>query len=361
MTQADVGKKRVQLLPDGVFRAAKDGRPHDAPYWKLDKDIAERLIQRVSARANDLHFDYEHQTLHAEENGREAPAAGWFRELEYIPGEGLFAIEPRWTAKAKAYIENEEYRYVSAVFAYDRETGEVTDLYHAALTNDPGLDGMKSIAAMKHFSSSSQPPEDSGITPTQEDSPMNEAMKLLLATLGIEFEEKALEDAAACKALADKANTAIAALKATAAKSDELTTQVAALKSKQADPAKFVPIEVANELREQIAALKSGDEETQITALIETARQQGRLIPAEEDWAKNLAATHGVEALKSNLATRPAIAALVRKGDDSATGKGGDKTTTVPDNDVELTADELAICKNCGIDPAEYRKTKGAK
>ncbi|WP_417656183.1 phage protease [Pseudidiomarina aestuarii] len=358
MTVSDANRKRVQLLPDGIFRA-KDGRPFDAPHWILDQTVADRLIQKVSARANDLHFDYEHQTLNSEKNGKEAPAAGWFRELEYVPGEGLFAIEPRWTTKAKRYIEDEEYRYVSAVFAYDGKTGEVTDLHHAALTNDPGLDGMKSLAAMKHFTPSSQPPESSGIQPQQEDSPMNEALKLLLATLGIEFEDKDLEDAAACKKLSKKANDAIAALKATAADSEDLTTQVAALKSTQVDPAKYVPIEVANELRTEIAALKSGGDEAAVTSLIETARSEGRLLASEVDWAKSLAEKHGFEALKSNIDGRPTIAALTRDGKGNKPGEDG-KNTTKPDQDVELTADELAICKNCGVDPDDYRKVKGA-
>jgi len=357
---ADSGKQRVQLLPDGEFRA-KDGRPFDAPHWLLNQDVADRLISKVSARANDLHFDYEHQTLNSEANGKEAPAAGWFRELEYVPGEGLFALEPDWTPKAKTYIDNKEYRYVSAVFAYDKETGEVTDLYHAALTNDPGLDGMKSLAAMKHFTPSSQQPESSGIQPQQEDSPMNEAMKLLLTTLGIKFEDKDLDDKAACKKLADKANEAIAALTAKAQASDELTTEVTALKQQQVDPAKYVPIEVATELREQIAALKSGGDEAAITALIDTARSEGRLLASEQEWAKQLAEKHGVDALKSNLESRPSVAALTRDNKDEASGKNG-KTVTKPDGEeTELTADELAICKACNIDAEDYKKQRGVQ
>ena len=360
ITLADSGKQRVQLLPDGQFRA-KDGRPVDAPYWLMSQDIADRLISKLATRANDLHFDYEHQTLNSEANGKEAPAAGWFRELEYVPGEGLFAIEPRWTPKAKAYIDNEEYRYVSAVFAYDKETGEVTDLYHAALTNDPGLDGMKSLAAMKHFSPSSKQPESSGIQPQQEDSPMNEAMKLLLTTLGIKFEDKDLDDKAACKTLADKAKDAIAALTAKAQASDELTTEVAALKQQQVDPAKYVPIEVADELRTQVAALKSGGDEAAITALIDDARSDGRLLASEQEWAKQLAEKHGVEALKSNLESRPAVAALTRNSKDKSSDKDG-KTVTKPDGEeTELTADEMAICKACNIAPEDYKKQRGGQ
>ena len=67
-----------QLLPDGEFNAI-DGRPHDVPSgkWKMNAEIAARLIQRAQLRANDLVIDYEHQTLKTEENGKPAPAAGW--------------------------------------------------------------------------------------------------------------------------------------------------------------------------------------------------------------------------------------------------------------------------------------------
>nr|WP_324761566.1 phage protease [Pasteurella multocida] len=54
--------------------------------------------------------------------------------------QGIFA-DVRWTDKAAEYIKNGEYRYISAVFAYDTE-GYVRKIFHAALTNTPALDGM---------------------------------------------------------------------------------------------------------------------------------------------------------------------------------------------------------------------------
>ncbi|WP_051298708.1 phage protease [Marinobacterium litorale] len=138
-----------QLLPSGHFRAV-DGRPYDVPggMWFLNREGAEKLIQDVQARVNDLVVDYEHQTLLSEENGKPAPAAGWFKEIEWREGSGLW-IKPTWTPRAKGYIQNGEYRYLSAVFPYDKKTGVPVSLHSAALVNKPGLDGLTAVASLK--------------------------------------------------------------------------------------------------------------------------------------------------------------------------------------------------------------------
>src|SRR5258708_27555760 len=82
------GLKEIQLLPAGEFRAI-DGRPAEVQAWKLDRATAERLIAEFNAKKNDLVIDYEHQTLHAEDNGKPAPAAGWIKALEWREGKGL--------------------------------------------------------------------------------------------------------------------------------------------------------------------------------------------------------------------------------------------------------------------------------
>jgi phage I-like protein len=93
--------------------------------------------------------DYEHQTLLAAQNGHPAPAAGWFSKLEWRES-GLFAIDVEWTERATQMIEGGEYKYISPVFAYDKKTGKVLRLLHAALTNNPALDGMDAVAASQY-------------------------------------------------------------------------------------------------------------------------------------------------------------------------------------------------------------------
>jgi phage I-like protein len=80
-----------------------------------------------------------------------------------------------------------EYRFISPVFAYDGKIGEVERIRMAALTNGPGLDGMKAAAL-----SSALARLDS---PTKEGTQM-ELLQKLLATVGLP--EGKTEDEALC-------------------------------------------------------------------------------------------------------------------------------------------------------------------
>lgn len=141
----------IQLFPAGAFKA-RDGRPKDvrAGHWYIDGQVAARLIAKAAALATDLVIDYEHQTLNSSENGQPAPAAAWFKggALEWREGLGLFATQVDWTKNAASMIAGKEYRYLSPVFSYDRQSGEVLELHHVGLTNFPALDGMNSLPAL---------------------------------------------------------------------------------------------------------------------------------------------------------------------------------------------------------------------
>lgn len=82
----------------------------------MTREIAERLIAAADARDTPYVLDYEHQTLRAAKNGLPAPAAAFFKKLEWRDGEGLFAIDVEWTAAAAAMVEAKEYRFISPYF-----------------------------------------------------------------------------------------------------------------------------------------------------------------------------------------------------------------------------------------------------
>lgn len=133
-----------RILPAGVFRS-NDGRPATLPGWRMDAQIAGQLMAAIHAQANDLVIDYEHQSTQAPSNGQPAPAAGWFKRLEWREGDGLYVTDARWTEKARTMIEAGEYRYLSPVFAFDPNTGAVTRLVSVALTNTPALNGLADL------------------------------------------------------------------------------------------------------------------------------------------------------------------------------------------------------------------------
>jgi len=141
-------EKTIQLMPAGLFRA-NDGRPAGLPGWTLTASSAGAIINAATVQTNDFVIDYEHQGMYASKNGLPAPAAGWFKRLEWRDGEGLFAVDVRWTARAQEMIAAREYRYISPIFSFDPKTGVVTRLFSAAITNTPALDGLTDIAAAK--------------------------------------------------------------------------------------------------------------------------------------------------------------------------------------------------------------------
>ena len=137
-----------RLIPAGRFRA-NDGRPSGISGWLMDGESARRIIAALAAQKNDMLIDYEHQSLRTQETGKPAPAAGWFKRLEWREGDGLYVTDARWTRNAAAMLTAQEYRYISPVFHFDDVTGRVLSILGAAVTNTPGLDGLTDLAALK--------------------------------------------------------------------------------------------------------------------------------------------------------------------------------------------------------------------
>lgn len=339
------GDTSVQLLPDGLFKAT-DGRPFDVPtgQWLMNDAAWQSIQAAAKAKVNDFHFDYEHQTLNAEKNGQPAPAAGWFKgsSLSYVPGQGLFANPVEWTPKASAHIAAKEYRYISAVFSYSKTTGQVLELLHVALTNNPALDGMRAIAALK----SSYPGN-----PTNGDNTMNEELLRLLAALGISVEGVNLEDAAALKALIDKA---IAAIKANTDSATAAATEIAALKAKSTgiDISEFVPVAAFNELQVQVAALSKQAGTNAVAELLE--KEKAKIYgKSDREWLETVGKEKGVAALKAMLNDRVAIAALTTT----------QTTTTTTDLDKDkglaaLTAEDKEVADLLGISHKDFAASK---
>lgn len=321
----------VQLLPAGLFRAADgSGRPEGVPGWKIDAEIAGRIIAAAAARSAKFVIDYEHQTFLAEKNGQPAPAAGWFdgRGLEWREGVGLFATQVEWTERARNMIADREYRYLSPTFTWDDETGDVRMLVNAGLTNNPGLDGMAAVALSALFHS------------PEEEHPVNETLKKLLAALGLTdtaSEADALAGVAALKARADQHTAELATLRAATPKTPAAP-----------DPARFVPVEAVQQMQGQLAALTAKLDNRERDALIEAGIADGRLNPALQDWAKG----QSVASLTAFLASAQPIAALagMQTGGKQPTGGQAQK----------LTEGELAVCRAMGISADDFLKSKGA-
>jgi hypothetical protein len=118
----------ILVIPAGHF-SGRDGR---GPYTL---DDPAKLLETTAASdmTAGLPLDFDHAT----DFGGPAPAAGWMRQFEIRDGAICARIE--WTAKGRQAIASKEYRYVSPVFSFDEETGEILSLVRAGLTNAPNL------------------------------------------------------------------------------------------------------------------------------------------------------------------------------------------------------------------------------
>lgn len=327
-----------QLLPAGHF-SAPDGRPQDVPggQWFLDEQTARDLIELTATFKSGRVIDYEHQTLNAEKNGQPAPAAGRMYASDMQWREDGLWIKPRLTPRAKQYIDDKEYLFLSAVFPYDAATGKPLFIHSAALTNDPGLDGLQPFASLK-----------AGGLHHQETT-MDPILKAMLEMLGITVEDGAEPDQAVCTA-------ALTALINRAATSDTLATEVAALKAAAPaattttpDPTRYVPIEVVTDLQTRLATLSAETQTGELSTLIATAKADGRLLPSMESWANELG-KKDIAALKAYLDKAAPIAALKSTQTHN--------TPPPPPADNELTAEDMAVLKASGLSKEEFLKSK---
>jgi phage I-like protein len=293
----------IQLTPAGpVFRADDgSGRPADAPAWRIDRSIAQRLRERLSARTNPLVIDYDHQTLLAQKNGRLAPAAGWFKNVEWREGEGLFATDVQWTTSAAAMIAAGEYRFISPVFDYQPGSGVLMNIRMAALTNDPGLDGMKAVAlsaALARSEDRVQKTED-GRQKTDElpgAARPHTVLSSVLCPLSSEFDpqpkgaEMELKTLLAALALPDdkteaEALAALAALKAEAESVEAKYAELAAKKA-EADPGAALIKAEYERASARLTALEKEREDERVAAAVCAALSARKIAPANKEWAE---------------------------------------------------------------------------
>lgn len=122
----------VQLLPAGPQINGIDGRR-----WVFDQAAVDQVLAAFARRNRSLVIDWEHSSQVRAEKGLEAPAAGWIMRLEARAGELWGQVE--WTPRGAGQIARREYRFLSPVFLFDKNTGRIQELIGAGLTNAPNL------------------------------------------------------------------------------------------------------------------------------------------------------------------------------------------------------------------------------
>ncbi|ECB3345352.1 phage protease [Salmonella enterica] len=363
---------RVRIFPAGTFRS-NDGRPKECPSWVMNAACAQRLIAAAASKKVDYSFDYEHQTLRAVTNGKPAPASAWFKSLEWVEGDGLYAVDVDWTAAASQMIAAREYRYLSPMFDYHPVTGEVGQLINVALTNLPALEELDEgviAAASRLAATSSTFPESTSMD--------EEQIAYLLSQLRWILNLPETSTAADIKTELEKIITAISGGKELAATNVDLlalinagtdkdariaeqAAQIADLSQRVYDPAKFVPVAALSQVQEQYAQTITESGSQEVEQLITAALSDRRLLPGElETWARDLGQKDPA-ALKTYLEKAPPMAALNRMQTQTVPGApGGAPRSADPRNEgknpAALDPVLVALSQQFGNDPAEIAR-----
>jgi len=262
----------IQIVPLGDFT---DGR---GKKFRITESQIASMVSEFNKRKNDLVVDYEHQTL----DGVQAPAAGWIKKLINKEQSGLWA-KVEWTQKARDYLKEKEYRYLSPVLLsrkFDGKTGLPDVLHSAALTNDPAIDGMVPVVSKFEFKNNSTKEND-----------MDEDLKKIAATLGLKPEssgDDVVQAVIACKAKADipevKEVIPVEIIKALdldkGATLSEVKATVLAMKQN-----------AGNDDKDRVAVLEKDIAKMKAVELVNSAMKDGKVSSAQKEWATDYATT----------------------------------------------------------------------
>ncbi len=312
---------RVQLIPAGPRIVGRDGRE-----WLFDDQAATDVLAAFDAGQVKLPIDRNHAQELRAPKGEESPAAGWIESLSVEAG-SLWG-QVIWTDRGRNEVAAREYRYLSPAFDYDPETGRVSRLASAGLTNSPNLH----LQALNH----------------REESPMNRSTLLVAAiTTALGLPADATDDAVA---------TAVNSLKTAA---DDASAR--ALNAEKAQPSldRYVPradydalVTRATNAENAVKARDAAEHQAAVDGALAEALKAGKITPATEDYHRaSCADAAGLARFRAFCAAAPEIG-----GASSLAGKRVDKSGA-----GALNADERAVCRATGIPEADFIKARDAQ
>lgn len=281
------------VIPDGEF-SSPDGRPASqdgvtATKWRLTAALAARVIERAQAWGRDMQVDW----AHASEDGDkvalgDAPASGWLKPstMRYVPGRGIVATI-KWNAKAALAIAADEYRYLSPVFLFHPNTGDVLALTSLALINNSALNLPATAALSAGMRAALAANPDFDPNPHEGENTVNLAVAMR-AALGIN--DQTVTD-------------------------ESLVTAVASLKARSdvPDPVKYVAVAVLSAeqtahaaTKTTLATLQADVTKGAVTAALSKAKSEGvELTEALETHLITMGTSQGVEAVTTMLGAMP--------------------------------------------------------
>lgn len=293
-----------QIFPMGTFYRS------DYPDGKLTFDrVWCEAIKKNWEKAGRpaLPMDYLHRGEATDDLPLEQKiASGWVEDME-VRADGLW-VKNKWTARARAYIEADEFRYLSPTFHWDgrdHTTGgkQGPTLYLVALLNDPEFFELPRVAA----GSTHPAPEATGANTMDP--------KKLRLSLGLA--ENATDEQVEQRAKELSENEA--KLKAQAAESEKL-------KASNADAKKVIEASAdeAKKLAARVQALEDEKESTAVDSLCASLIKEDRIDAKQQDDVKAYAKVMGIEAATKFFTAQPKRGRTTELGSDTQDNNGSE-------------------------------------
>jgi|GEM_PF-1133868 len=338
----------IELLPIGEI-PTRDGR---GPYKLSDPDAVIKATHALDMSAG-IPIDYDHATDFAAPKGGPAPAAGWIVELKAEGGKFLGRVN--WTEAGAQAVASKEYRYISPVFNYDK-SGNVVRLLRAALTNNPNL-------YMTAISSRSEAPM-AGSTMSADE--FKNRMSEVHGLSADASHEDILDAARDRKTAHDKHHKSVDDARAcedAGGPEDPDGDDDApgenneeAMVARMIAAGKVVSHDAHAKLVGEVSELKAARTRERAEHLVDDAIRGGRLIPAQRDWGLAYA-SRDEKSFGEFLSKQPR---LNLGADGRLAGALPVSTTNVSSAAQVLTASEIAVCSEMGIDLEAFAAQKNA-
>lgn len=323
--------EEIKILPFGRVHSQKGD-------FTVDDESFELIQKQFRDRKLDLVIDYEHQTL----SDVQAPAGGWIKDI--TKGDDAIIAKVEWTARARDYLKNREYRYLSPVVMVRKRDQRATSIHSVALTNTPAIDGMFAVVNsldiedideggtvmdLKELAKALGLPE----TATEEEvkKAVEEAAKAAAKEKEDGNRDEGGEEAASgMEVVANSTILKLLDLKEDA-KTEDVAASIMALKAGGSD------------VTAEILALKQKMEQREADDAVALALKEGKITAAQADWAKEYA-LKDMDGFKKF--TEKAVA-VVPQGRMALK----DAPAAQSSDDVDMT-----ILKNCGISAEDVKK-----
>lgn len=321
--------EEIKILPLGHVHSQKGD-------FEVDDESVQLIRKEFKSRKLDLVIDYEHQTL----KDVQAPAGGWIEDI--YKGEDAVIAKVRWTDKAKEYLKNREYRYLSPVVIVRKKDRKAAAIHSVALTNTPAIDGMFALVNAIDITNYEENKEEKqmdlkklaallGLPETATEEDVEKALAAAKAAMEANKDDDGKKEGGDAGETVPVANSVVLSLLGLEAdaKTEDVATAIMTLK--------------AGTGSEEILALREELRERNAEDMVQMALKEGKITAAQKEWAKAYALSDK-KGFKSFVDKAPVVVPQGRMELKDAPEDG-----KAQDFDME-------ILKNCGISKEDAEK-----